>query len=276
MTTSYLALQTPPRPKPQIPPTPRAREVLIDGVIYRVAEGDLLLDPDEHELYLQTRDQAEQDPVRGTAPRNARTNRLIGISQEGRQVRWAPGTLLSYCVLRQTFPREEWYQEAVRNMRAACLEWQDTCGVLFSHESQLDNQASIRPQGVIFPVRYISANGAFLAASFFPNDPRERRRLLLDPSYFTTTFDHTGVLRHELGHVLGFRHEHIRSGAPAVCPHESLQDTVDLTAYDPQSCMHYFCGGVGSKQLRITPLDRDGAQELYGPPLSEFELVTPE
>jgi hypothetical protein len=272
MPTSHLASE-PSRPKKkQLKTAPvktaPAREVLIDGVIFSVAEGDLLLDPDEHQLYLQ-RDQAP----RGTAPLEAGESRLLGISQEGKQVRWAPGTVLSYCVLRNTFPRDEWYQETVRNMRAACQAWEQTCGILFSHEEQLDNQEGVRPAGVIFPVRYISANGAFLAASFFPNDPKERRRLLIDPSYFSTTYDHNGVLRHELGHVLGFRHEHIRSGAPAVCPHESLSETVDLTAYDPQSCMHYFCGGVGSKTLQITKLDREGAQRLYGPSFSEFELV---
>jgi hypothetical protein len=37
--------------------------------------------------------------------------------------------------------------------------------------------------------------------------------------------------------------------------------------------MHYFCGGVGSRDLKITDLDRQGAQKLYGPPLSSLQLV---
>jgi hypothetical protein len=90
----------------------------------------------------------------------------------------------------------------------------------------------------------------------------------IDPSFFVPTlpFDRVGVLRHELGHVLGFRHEHIRSGAPPICPDEATHHTIDLTQYDPQSVMHYFCGNVGSKQLAITAVDRAGARLVYGPP----------
>jgi hypothetical protein len=66
--------------------------------------------------------------------------------------------------------------------------------------------------------------------------------------------------------VIGFRHEQIRSGAPPVCSKENLDGTIDLTKYDPRSVMHYFCGQVGSRELKITPLDVEGAQKVYGPP----------
>jgi len=119
------------------------------------------------------------------------------------------------------------------------------------------------------------AGGSVIASSFFPSDPPDRRHLLIDPTYFTTSFDKVGVFRHELGHVLGFRHEHIRNEAPPVCPNEPLWDTQVLSAYDPKSVMHYFCGGVGSHDLSITDLDRKGARMVYGPPLSAAALVDP-
>jgi hypothetical protein len=99
--------------------------------------------------------------------------------------------------------------------------------------------------------------------------------VLIDPSYFDAglSFNKVGVLRHELGHVLGFRHEHIRSGAPPACPDEDLWGTIDLTQYDPQSVMHYFCGGAGSPELALTELDRIGSQKLYGPPFNTFTFV---
>ena len=121
----------------------------------------------------------------------------------------------------------------------------------------------------LFTVRRLDSQGRFIAAAFFPNDPVSRRLLVIDPSFFTTSFDKVGVLRHELGHVLGFRHEHIRSGAPAVCPGEDTTDTIDLSKYDPSSVMHYFCGSVGDQKLRISDLDREASQRLYGPPLDQ-------
>jgi hypothetical protein len=128
----------------------------------------------------------------------------------------------------------------------------------------------IDPQ-LVFTVRHIDAGGVFIAAGFFPTQPPARRRLQIDPSYFAADleYDSVGVLRHELGHVLGFRHEQIRSGAPATCPDEDTEGVVELGQYDPTSVMHYFCGGVGSKQMDISALDRAGAQLVYGPPTRE-------
>jgi hypothetical protein len=260
------------------------RIVLLDGEMLTVVEGDLLLDIDQKQLWQEalTARQAElqtrlrvQNAGFGEASINEFgmvSSSLVGIVQDGKLVRWSPGTMLSYCVLINTFPRQEWYEETVTNMQLATEEWEATCGVKFEYVSSLDSSISMRPAGVVFPVRYIGAGGAFIAASFFPNDLPTRRRLLIDPSYFRTTFDHVGVLRHELGHVIGCRHEHIRSGAPPICPHEDTTGTINLTDYDPQSVMHYFCGGVGSRNLQITQTDRIGAQQLYGPPLTAFEL----
>jgi hypothetical protein len=123
----------------------------------------------------------------------------------------------------------------------------------------------------IFTVELVNTGGRLIAAAFFPNDPPKERRVIIDPVFYSDNlgFNPIGVLRHELGHVLGFRHEHIRSGAPAVCPNEPLVNTINLTDYDPSSVMHYFCGGVGDKELRITDIDRQGSQLLYGPPDSE-------
>lgn len=260
------------------------RVVLIDGETFTVVEGDLVLDIDQKGLWqeaLNIRQSEFNNRLRlqtvgfGEAAINqdgTRSSALVGIVEAGKLVRWSPQTVLSYCVLKNTFPRLEWYEEVVTNMQRATGAWEAICGIKFSYVPSLDSSASVRPAGVLFPVRHIAAGGAFIAAAFFPNDPPSRRRVLIDPSYFTTSFDHVGVLRHELGHTLGFRHEHIRSGAPPVCPHEDTTGTINLTDYDPQSVMHYFCGGVGSRKLEITPVDRMGAQQLYGPPLTAFQL----
>lgn len=252
--------------------------VTVDAVDYFVAEGDLLLDPDELVWYAEAR-AYERSLYRfervsselGFGGRSLAETELVGITQGGnRVVRWRPGLVLTYRIVRSTFPNESQYTTVRDNLRRATDNWEETCGVVFRHAEELDSLPGIGANGAVFTVRYINANGSFIASAFFPNDPPARRRLLVDPSYFGTTFDSVGVLRHELGHVLGFRHEHIRSGAPAACPGEPIADTIPLTDYDPQSTMHYFCGGVGSQNLAITPKDREGSRRVYGPPLNEF------
>jgi hypothetical protein len=258
--------------------------VEVDDQVFDLVEGDVLLDSDQRQVYaLEQQSRAahrellEQTPLTPgfVTPGGAGTSALVGIAADGQIVRWAPDVVLTYCVLRQTFSSDEEYELVVDNMRRATRDWMTTCGVVFEYVPDLDDSDSTNPDGVIFPVRGIDAHGAFIAAAFFPTDPKSRWRVLIDPSYFSTSFDKVGVLRHELGHTLGFRHEHIRSGAPAECPDESTVDTFDLTRYDPQSVMHYFCGGVGSKTLSITEVDRAGSQLVYGPPLLDFVLLRP-
>jgi hypothetical protein len=261
-----------------------AKQVEIDGTRYWVVEGDTLQDEDQLRFYAQQREAMQKAvaayrqaglPLTGMlAPRDE----LLGIAEGNRTVRWAPGLELSYCVLRPTFTigSDAGYQLVVETMKQATEGWAQTCGIRFTYKQELDGSDSLRPEGVLFTVREFDTGGQFIAASFFPNDPLNRRRVLIDPSYYTPTlrFDKVGVLRHELGHVLGFRHEHIRSNAPPGCPDEDTYGTIDLTDYDPRSVMHYFCGGVGSDTLAITEIDKAGSQKVYGPPLESFLFVS--
>jgi hypothetical protein len=253
--------------------------VKIDGKMYWRVEGDMLLDEDELRAYAQQRaalavaQAAARDAGRGLVA----MVHLVGTTDTGKIIRWAPGVELSYTVLQKTFAkgRNAGYELAVDSIRRAVDDWMATCGVQFTHKPELDDSDSLRPPGALFVVREFDAGGEFIAAAFFPTDPVERRHVLVDPSFYSQSlsFDRVGVFRHELGHVLGFRHEHIVSGKPPGCPDEDTYGTIHLTDYDAKSVMHYFCGGLGSKSLAITEKDRTAAQGVYGPPLGEFHFL---
>jgi len=264
------------------------KKVNIEGEDLYIAEGDTLLDEAQLEVYALQKEASDKAKAfeafsdsagLGKSLLNDEKSRgLVGITQQGKIVRWQPGLALTYCVLKRTFSTTTNYDIVRKNFEQATLDWEATCGIKFQYKPELDNSTNTDPQevGVIFVVREFNANGSFIAASFFPNDPTFRRRVLIDPSYFlpTGSFDKIGVLRHELGHVLGFRHEHIRSSAPSACPHEKLDDTIDLTDYDSRSVMHYLCGGLGDPALKITAIDKAGAQKVYGLPLNAALFVS--
>lgn len=258
------------------------KTVEIDGEKFFIAEGDRPLDEDQLQIYAMEREIAEQEQalkqqkaaLGSSTLSEAPRTQLIGVAVNGKPVRWKPGMVLTYCVLKSTFS-DEHYQMVRENIALAMADWEGVCGVKFKYLPQLDTSPTTKPAGVLFTVREIDAGGQFVAMAFFPNDPVDRRRVLIDPSYYDEDqpFNPVGVLRHELGHLLGFRHEHIRSGAPPECPQEDTTNTFDFTLYDPKSVMHYFCGGVGDPDLAITDIDREGAQKLYGPPLKTFTFV---
>ncbi|MGH3787434.1 MAG: matrixin family metalloprotease [Pseudonocardiaceae bacterium] len=268
-----------------------AKKVAVDAEDFYIVEGDLVLDGDQLEIFAVNEARRRTEQALSITPGSLLTGvanigpdpmsgALMGIlALGGKLVRWKEGVTLTYCVLRETFTSQQRYELVRANMQKATEDWQRICGIQFDHRVELDESAGTKNPGVVFTVREFDAGGQFIASAFFPTDPSSRRRVLIDGSYFADdlSFDKVGVLRHELGHTMGFRHEHIRADAPAACPDEPLfaagGAATPLTAYDPKSVMHYFCGGVGSRELALTELDKFGAQTLYGPPLNQFFFV---
>ena len=80
---------------------------------YYVAEGDTLLDEDQLAIYAVNRERVEAARsasamidaaglgIAGLAETNSQA--LVGVTQGGERVRWKPGTVLSYRVVRATF-----------------------------------------------------------------------------------------------------------------------------------------------------------------------------
>jgi len=251
------------------------KKVEINGKSFYVAEGDLLVEEGNLEKYAAERAH-NMKPQPATGDGTDALSRLIAIKDpiSGKAIRWKPGTVLSYCVLKRTFADTAKYNTVKINTKLAAFEWQAVCGIEFEYREQFDDTDDGASPDVLFTVQEVDVGGRFIAASFFPNDPPIRRVLVIDPTYYTTSFDKVGVLRHELGHVLGFRHEQISSLAPPVCQGELVGEVIELTKYDPKSVMHYFCGGVGSKKLEITDVDKEGAVKLYGPSFDDMSFFS--
>ncbi|MEL6543156.1 MAG: DUF4214 domain-containing protein [Myxococcota bacterium] len=105
-----------------------------------------------------------------------------------------------------------------------------------------------------------------LGRAFFPRTFTTRREVRLDPQLFTSDFSPVGIVRHELGHILGFRHENaVRPEAPQQCEGGTFET---LTPYDSRSVMTTpACLGFNSP-LTLTSRDRSGTGLVYGAPVS--------
>ena len=237
-----------------------------------VVEGDVGLSPSRLLPYAAERIAIAE---RLEADAEVKKQGLIAIEVDGKILRWKRGKVLDYCVFRPTFNSDEEYQKVVDDMRFATAEWSALCGVEFLYRPERDNDPDLELGDLAFPVIRQNGGGNTIAMAFFPNDPVDDRFVICFDGYFADppSFDPVGVLRHELGHVLGFRHEHIHPEAPDFFSPESTEHIHLLTDYDPQSVMHYIGPGVGNPALQFTESDREGAVRVYGAPDNDFEFA---
>jgi hypothetical protein len=180
---------------------------------------------------------------------------------------------LHYWIDADSFASPEKVAIVRANLEKATLDWEricQECGIQFIEVANRKD--------ALFSVIEVNVRGAYIAYGFNPADPRNAWALRIDRSYFNekSKLDKVGVLRHELGHILGYRHEQIaappqRAIACNWKTESNLDKVINLTEYDPDSVMQYPCGApAGPVRYDFSPMDIAGHRKLYGvvPPIS--------
>ncbi len=114
---------------------------------------------------------------------------------------------------------------------------------------------------VFFEIVPTARQAKFKARAFFPSS--SRRKIQINRRFAKgTEVEMKRLLLHELGHVLGIRHEHIHPDAGGDCL--ELEPFETVTSYDPQSVMHYpTCGPKKLKNFVLSDGDKEGIGILY-------------
>lgn len=249
---------------------PKVRHPLASELVFYIVEGDIPMSEEQVRTHLISR-------ATTPAPAEGQKPELTVMFDAGQAAFWKESgkRKLKYAVSKASFPDAASYEKTVKDMSEAAEDWVAICadcGLSFEHvktadsiETPLEYMPMLDRDDLRFVVLFSNIDSA-IAFAFFPNYPVFNRSLVVGPQYFEMNgdpFTRRGVLRHEIGHILGYRHEHIRGVQGCALENDKWKP---LTEYDGNSVMHYPCGPSAARgDLVLTDIDKKGHKALYGP-----------
>jgi hypothetical protein len=226
---------------------------------YRDADGQFIVNGDEP-ISTVAKLHAYYDQMMARPDLNGGTTSLVVNQNGGVDDVWSQSQVgdLTYCVS-TAFGGD--YGTVVSAMQQGAALWEGASSAVdFVYDSSQDGNCNTGNGSVVFSVEPTFTD-QYIARSFFPSSPKSERNILVVASALTTSGWAPGnILGHEMGHILGFRHEHTRPEAGTCFEDDNWRP---LTPYDSASIMHYpQCNGTGD--LTFSAYDAQGTSSIYG------------
>jgi len=142
--------------------------------------------------------------------------------------RWKKGSVINWAVRTDGFPTENHAAYSAYKLNEATVQWNSLdVGVKFKWVDKLEDAA--------FALGYGGDGGQTFAEAFFPNGKPLNHLVVYKLSFSPEYLDYqTNIFLHELGHVLGLRHEFAaREGAGNVLFGPENQRSVMAYAWPP-------------------------------------------
>ena len=230
------------------------------GSSYQDLDGQYIVNGDEPERTTGGMRTFYDSMVDPKAPKTD-SDSLIVNTVGGADDKWSASQALNltYCVSNKFGTRKG---DIVNAMNGGAGLWESASSkVNFVYVPAQDANCTTRNNSVLFSVEPVSTT-QYIARAFFPSTPKRSRNVLVDDSIWTSgSWTPVNILGHELGHTLGFRHEHTRPESGTCFEDNNWRP---LTPYDSSSIMHYpQCNG-GSDNLQFQASDAAGVRALYG------------
>ncbi len=155
---------------------------------------------------------------------------------------WESGSTINWIARSDGYPSDQHAMHAAVAMARAAQQWNEAMDgrVRFQYVTNFDDAA--------FQLEYGGDRGLVLASAFFPDQWQNALntvfvyQLQFNPLQRATMYN---TMLHELGHVLGLRHEHSHSGIPPFTPAEDTRGGYQSILYgehNPRSVMAYYQG----------------------------------
>ena len=198
----------------------------------------------------------------GTQDNQAGLKATVMTDENGNYRIWKPSEQknLTYCISNRF---RDLKPKIIKAMQIATQDWMANGNVRFIYKPEADDTCDARkgPSTLFRIAINTSRRYPYAGRAFFPYD--ERNTITFKKSYVQKDLNELlRLTRHELGHVLGLRHEHIRDENPNGERCKEIDTFTGITDYDSDSIMHYArCGGTGTTEL--SDGDKEGIAILY-------------